>query len=231
MANADPDDLNALAGEHVLGTLDADERRSVEARLLSDPELRRAVAAWETRLQPLADMAVPEEPSTGLLDRIMTAIPTDAGSSAQLIVLEGALRRWRIATAALGVLALALIAVTAGDRLLPPSGLTGEYVAVLAADDVQSGFVATIDLTNQRLTIRRVADPAPEARSYELWEIEPGQDPRSLGVIDAAHERFEIRSIPSEGAILAVSLEPPGGSPTGLPTGPVLYTGSLTRVD
>lgn len=231
MANAEPDEMEALAGEYVLGTLDDDERRTLEARLESDPELRLAVARWESRLQPLADAAPPEAPSPGVLDGIMTAIANDASIHPDIVVLEHAVRRWRIATAALGVVAVALVAVIGTDRLLQPPQAAGEYVAVLAAENVESAFVATIDIANQRLTIRRVADPAPGNYAYELWEIEPEQDPRSLGLIDAAYKSSDIRRLPSEGATLAVSLEPPGGSPTGLPTGPVVYTGTLTRVD
>ncbi len=231
MANADRDDQNALAGEYVLGTLDDAERRTVEARLESDDELRRSVADWEFRLQPLAANIAPELPPPYLFDRIMNAVGGGAVAPVGVAILERSVRRWRISSAVLAALTLGLIGVIAADRLLQPPRLAGEYVAVLAADDVQSGFVVTIDLSNERLTIRRVAEPAPEAHAYELWEIEPGQDPRSLGLIDAAHEDVEIERIPSEGAVLAVSLEPPGGSPTGLPTGPVVYSGSLIRVN
>ena len=51
---ADSDEIEALAGEYVLGTLDADERRAAEARIVADPTFRTAVADWERRLQPLA---------------------------------------------------------------------------------------------------------------------------------------------------------------------------------
>lgn len=231
MANTDRDDPTALAGEYVLGTLDGAERRTVEARLESDDVLRRAVADWESRLQPLAETITPETPPPYLLERIMTATGHTETSPVDVTVLERSVRRWRISSAVLAGLTLGLIGVIAADRVLQPQRLAGEYVAVLAADDVQSGFVVTIDLTNERLTIRRVADPAPEAHAYELWEIEPGQNPRSLGLIDAAYEDVVIERVPSEDAVLAVSLEPTGGSPTGQPTGPVVFSGSVTRVN
>lgn len=231
MANADSDDPNALAGEYVLGTLHDAERRTVEARLATDDELRRAVAEWESRLQPLAEAIPPETAPPYLFERIMTAIRQPAAFPVAVSVLRRSVRRWRTASAVLAGVTIGLVAVIAAEHLLRPPGLTGEYVAVLTAGDVQSGFVVTVDLSNERLTIRRVADPAPEARVYELWEIEPGQDPRSLGLIDAALEDLKVERIPSEDAILAISLEPPGGSPTGLPTGPVVFSGSLTRVN
>ena len=58
MAQIDGDEIDALAGQYVLGTLDADERRAADARLVSDTAFRAAVAAWQSRLQPLADAAV-----------------------------------------------------------------------------------------------------------------------------------------------------------------------------
>ena len=70
----------------------------------------------------------------------------------------------------------------------------------------------------------------------ELWLIVPGKDPRALGVFEAdeaggachpgaAHGRRH-----HAGSALAVSLEPPGGSPTGQPTGPVIAVGKLTKL-
>ena len=72
-------------------------------------------------------------------------------------------------------------------------------------------------------------------RVLELWLIAPGDQPRSLGLIEAGrpvHINLPpdlIRRIAAD-ATLAVSLEPPGGSPTGLPTGPVIANGKLTNL-
>ena len=92
-------------------------------------------------------------------------------------------------------------------------------------------------MSNRRVAVRQLAS-APPGRSHELWIIAgPGQAPRSLGVINAA-DAAKPHSMPEhvaqalpKGAILAVSLEPAGGSPTGAPTGPVLYSGPAVAVN
>ena len=72
-------------------------------------------------------------------------------------------------------------------------------------------------------------------RALELWLIAPGDNPRSLGLIEPGrpvHIDLPTDLLPhvrSE-ATLAVSSEPPGGSPTGLPTGPVIASGKLTNL-
>ena len=71
-------------------------------------------------------------------------------------------------------------------------------------------------------------------RALELWSLPPQGAPVSLGLISSsgatvlARERLPRTLLRGGTAQLAVSLEPPGGSPTGAPTGPVLYAGRLT---
>jgi anti-sigma-K factor RskA len=65
-------------------------------------------------------------------------------------------------------------------------------------------------------------------RSLELWSLPPQGAPRSLGLIAADKATVVQRGKVLDGtAAFAVSLEPAGGSPTGAPTGPVLYVGKL----
>ena len=91
-------------------------------------------------------------------------------------------------------------------------------------------FVASISGDGRALVARPLVDVAVRPdRALELWAIPAGGAPRSLGVISARGDTLAIKGKALEGAdSLAVSLEPPGGSPTGAPTGPVLYTGKLT---
>ena len=66
----------------------------------------------------------------------------------------------------------------------------------------------------------------------ELWLIPAGGKPHPLGLLRADHTVIIIPHdlVPhtTRNAVLAVSLEPQGGSPTGQPTGPVIATGKLT---
>jgi anti-sigma-K factor RskA len=99
-------------------------------------------------------------------------------------------------------------------------------VAVLTAGNAPPAFVATLDRVRETLTVRRVTGPAPADGSYELWAIAPGQPPRSLGVIDGPAYSRPLAA-PAGELTLAVSLEPIGGSATGAPSGPLVFTGAL----
>jgi len=230
VAATDRDDIDALAGEYVLGILDAGEYRAAEARLASDPDFRAAVAAWETRLQPLADGAVPVEPPDGLLERVLDRIDGERRSpAANVVALHRAVRRWRVTSAIAGAAAAALAGVVFLDLAAPPAQQS-EFVAVLTAEGAAPKFVATVNVAEGTLSIRRVGEAPPPDKSYELWAIEPGRDPRSLGVVDQVSLSRTLGQSPDD-LTLAISLEPAGGSPTGAPTGPVVFSGSLVPTE
>ena len=96
-------------------------------------------------------------------------------------------------------------------------------------------FVATIGTDGRSLTIVPAALLTADKRSMELWLIPQGGKPR-FARPDPAGQPVQL-NLPPEllkhvgtGATLAVSLEPPGGSPTGQPTGEVIAHGNLTRL-
>jgi anti-sigma-K factor RskA len=110
-------------------------------------------------------------------------------------------------------------------------------VAVLEAPGPGPAFVATIDIERGVISVRRVAAASEAGKSHELWAVGGGRDrPQSLGIIDASL-RIPATALgtlkPSDLAetVLAVSVEPQGGSPTGQPTGPVVFTGKLIATD
>src|SRR5687767_11202980 len=77
--------------------------------------------------------------------------------------------------------------------------------------------------------------PIPAANSYELWMLPEGRAPVSLGLLPGTGNAAlpldaEALAVLAQTMTLAVSLEPAGGSPTGAPTGPVLFTAPLLRV-
>jgi anti-sigma-K factor RskA len=94
-----------------------------------------------------------------------------------------------------------------------------------------ASFVASISGDGRALVTRPLIQVGVQPdKALELWAIpRGGAAPRSLGVISSSGATVVLRGQVLEGAeALAVSLEPPGGSPTGAPTGPVLYAGKLT---
>jgi anti-sigma-K factor RskA len=230
VTETDRDEIDALAGEYVLGTLDADERRAAEARLASDGAFRAAVAAWLSRLQPLADTAAPIEPPDGTLDRVLARIDIERGEPVtNVIQLRRSIRRWRMTTAIVGAVAASLAAFVVLDLAVPPAPQS-EFVAVLTAEGAAPKFVATVDVAKGTLSIRRVGEAPPPDKSYELWAVEPGQAPESLGLVDEASLSRTIEYSPAD-LTLAISLEPKGGSPTGVATGPIVFSGALVPTE
>jgi anti-sigma-K factor RskA len=169
--------------------------------------------------------------------------------SADVVDLAQRLRRSRGITYAVGALAavLALYVAVAqfAPRLMPlgrqsPAAVTAQVqppadrlVAVLQQEPNAPAFLLTVDPQARTLTVRTVSATPETGRSYELWLISSKfPQPRSLGVVGS--EQFTRRPIPANfdadtvrTASYAVSLEPAGGSPSGVPTGPILFTGKL----
>jgi anti-sigma-K factor RskA len=232
VAETGNEELEGLAAEYVLGSLDADERRAVEARLAADPAFRAAVAAWEKRLQPLADALPPVAPPAHVRDRVMAAIgtvPAAPSVSDNVVALHRSIRRWRIATAAAGLAAAVLAGVVLLDVTAPRQT---EFVAVLTAEGANPAFVATVDVAKGSMTLRQVAGAtAPADKSYELWAIVPNTPPRSLGLVEQASLSRALSETPSRDLTFAITLEQKGGSPTGAPQGPVVFKGSLVPTE
>jgi anti-sigma-K factor RskA len=229
----DDNQREALASEYVLGTLSARVRARFQTLLRGDPALRRAVAQWERRLTPLAE-ALPE---TAPPARVWRNIRHRLFESARAGGLWGSLQFWRFATIAAGAAAIAIGSLSI-ERQEPAA--PSQMVTVM--NDVSSLAPAmtvswTADTTGGRtLRIRVIghAEMAPDT-AWELWMI-PGGDkpPVSLGLISThATQTLAVpdRLAPALDAAwgLAMSVEPAGGSPTGLPTGPVLYKGQCVR--
>lgn len=228
------DDIEALAAEYVLGTLDAAERTAVTARRQREADLDAAIAEWEGRLAPLAS-AVPEAaPSPQLWSRIERRISgtESGGSGAEVVELRRKMTFWRRSALGASALAAALI-LALGARELTPPPKSKNLVAVLQKDAQSPAFLVSVDIDNKMMTVRPVAAKHEAGKSFELWLVHDSLGaPKSLGVIDdpkamqrptlAAYKRDVI-----ENATFAVSLEPEGGSPTGAPTGPVVFTGKM----
>ena len=221
MIPEDPQELEGLAGEYVLGVLDAAEASEVEAALATNTELRRAVIDWEERLHPLSALASPVEPPAHVWDSIALRIakpkPQRAWDSVVL---------WRRSALAAMALAASLLLYI----MLAPRPAGPELVALLHGPTGEAPvWMATVG--PQGLTLQAVAaHPLGADRDFELWAIAPGgKVPRSLGVIpaDAKLVRGNLPGEVATGGTLAISIEPKGGSPTGQPTGPIVYVGAL----
>lgn len=224
---ADDDDMDGLAGEYVLGTLDRPERDAVDARAAIDPALRAAIGGWAGRLQPLADLAGEQAPPVGLWASILARIRV-GGGNARVLLLERTVRRLRVATIGFGAAAAVLAIVVASDRLVPPPPMGMNYVAVLNGEGGKPAFVASVDTNTGMIRLRRVGGEAPPPdKSFELWQV-PAEGPTvSMGVADNISDLKAMNVSLKPGEKLAISVEPKGGSPTGQATGPVVFIGDL----
>ena len=179
-----------------------------------------------------------------------------AERNAEVIQLSRRVRRWRsfaVLTGAVAALLALVVAVAlyqpgllpfptaAGRQPSPvataqaPSAPGARLVAVLQQDPTAPAFLLTVDTQNRTLTVRRVSAAPDAQRSYELWLISSKPpSPRSLGVVGGSE--FTTRAIPAgldvdslRAGSYAISLEPSGGSPSGAPTGPILFTGKMVE--
>ncbi|MHB2266592.1 anti-sigma factor [Aliihoeflea sp. PC F10.4] len=222
----------ALAAEYVLGVLPASERQEVARRLEADAGFARLVDRWEAHFSPLGQAYEAVEAPASVKQAIDRRIFASA-TPAQQPSLWGSLALWR-GLAAACVVALAIMTVWA---MQPPAEQPAapRMVASLESDETDVRYLAFYDEAAGTIHLSHVAGSAAPDRDFELWVIEGNEPPASLGVI-AAGDRFDIRPDDTlqaklaAGAVLAVSLEPGGGSPTGQPTGPVVAAGDLRSI-
>lgn len=209
-----------LAAEYVLGTLTGGARRRFDTLLPAHPALRRAVAGWEQRLLPMALKSEPVAPAP----RVWTGIEDQLGWRAAARPSPWRLRFWQAFATFATVAAVVLGTVPRHESVAAP------MIVVLHATQGSETIVAGLSPDRRQLSIQPLQKVALTSdQSLELWALKKDGPPASLGVI-AADKLTAIhpKSLPKDTKGLAVSLEPLGGSPTGAPTGPVLFVGDLT---
>jgi len=235
----DREDIDMLAAEYVLGTLDSDMRRTVDERRSHEDDLDAAIAGWEKRLSPLNAHYRDEMPTRDLFPGIRARIEgarAQADNIVEIDLLKRKLARWRIGTFATGALAASLmVAVLVSDFATPVQDR--QFVAVFHRDDTQPAFVMSIDLDTRAVIIRPVSATLPEGKTYQLWiaSDQLGPAPKSLGLLENAsvpttRSLGEFDPALLRNATFGISLEPEGGSPTGRPTGPAIH-GRLIPVE
>jgi anti-sigma-K factor RskA len=232
-----------LAAEYVLGALRGGARRRFEHWLRADPALRAAVAEWQQRLQPLAELGRAVPAPARAWDGIERRLGFDAASgspstSAPRVAWwrfwrNGAARPWAGIAFAAGAAALGLAAVLV-THVLPPDDAPRQ-VAVLSDAQAHTALLVTADPRRHRLEVRVASEVrTPDDRTLQLWAIDRAGKPRSLGILPdnrSADLALDARATGPDVALLAISQEPKGGSPDpNAPTGPVLYKGSWTRL-
>ncbi|MES2712521.1 MAG: anti-sigma factor [Pseudomonadota bacterium] len=218
-----PEERQALAAEYVLGTLDATTVRRVDEAAARDPVLAEEIADWELALAPLQAMIPPEAPPPGLWDRIAATLDPASARTA-----TGRGKSWFWPAWSFGATAVA--GSLAAILLVRPAAPPERLMTVLLSSQDQSAWVVEGDRGGLRLAALNPR-AAPPDRALQLWALPQGATaPTSLGLIPRESGQIRVspsQIIPTPGMLIEITLEPPGGSPTGRPTGPILFIGRL----
>jgi anti-sigma-K factor RskA len=232
-SGGDASGRRALVAEYVLGLLGSNEHRRVAAMIADDPALQAEERFWTDHFAALdaefAETPVPPQ----LLARIEGRLFGQPEPARRWTGFWDSLAFWRVAAA--GAAAIAVFAI--GANLLRPElsaeALTTQLVAALEAEGSDVRFLAFYDGAGTlRLTALSGATAADQ--DLELWAIED-DSVISMGVVPIG-EAIEVKVSPEilehwgEGSSLALTLEPKGGSPTGVATGPIVAQGQVTRI-
>ena len=224
MRHDDPQLIEALAAEYVLGTLRGRARLRFERWRTGSLAIDAAVRAWEERLLHLALATPPLSPPASAWASIDRRVR-------QLEGRERSLPQWRALAA---VIAFVLLA---GLGFLLWRAQTGAPLSTYATIAQTSGaplWRIEVSADFQHLRAVTLGAYARQAdRSLELWALPEGKAPVSLGLLPAKGGVDRSLSAAQQAALrvaahVAVSLEPVGGSPTGAPTGPVLFVANRT---
>lgn len=234
-------EADASAAELALGLLEGDERAAALRRVIADPDFARDVEHWRARFASLAGGSPDVAPPADGWQRLEQAIaaPPPPAPVAIPVARPGLWRPWAITASALAA-GLALVLVVRAPPLTPPPAPP----PIVVAQARPPVLVAPIVAAKAGATIAAVYDPAAgqlklgpatladAAHSAELWVIPADGTPRSLGLLANGGETV-LRVAPgnrahfADGATLAVTVEPVGGSPSGKPTGPIVASGAL----
>ncbi len=236
----DPQLLDALSQQFVLGTMSRRARRRFSRLVDEDEQVAARVYALEDDLLSLAWSLPPVEPS----ELVWARIARSAGFGEQRRDASGPTvgGRWRLAAAALFAGVLVSTYGWWQEWQRPPERVTETIteflpvepaIGVVADAEGNSLWVARVYPDLQRADVAVATAPEPQSTNdYELWVLRDDGVPVSLGLLPQSGERelaLSANAIDAlgRGEVLAVSLEPLGGSPADVPTGPVLYTAAL----
>lgn len=237
MDYANPRLAEHLAASYAAGTLRGPARRRFEALLPSHPALRDAVMSWQARLMPLTLAVQPQTPPDRVWHKIEARLwPVTPAAVSAASAWWQRLSVWRglAGLATVTVISMSLWLANPGPALAPVVIVLQATPDAAAAVGAGSSFVASVSGDGRALVTRPLQQVALQpGRVLELWSVPPQGAPRSLGLISAdgstvlSRDKLPATLLSGGTQALAVSVEPPGGSTTGAPSGPVVYAGKL----
>jgi anti-sigma-K factor RskA len=231
------DDRDLTPAEYVIGLLTPAEAREVEARAIEDPALARSILAWQRRLSGMTRWVRPVAPPASVWQRLEAEIVAqpapqtepsrNAGLGRQGWLAQAwvSLAFWRGLAATSFFAGAMLVVAIVGPKLWTSQPAVA---ALIPLDSPMPAFLVMVTKDGYATVIANAAEVQP-GNSLELWVRPPGAVALvSLGVIPVTGQ-IRMQVAMSAGTLLLVSSEPKGGSPTGAPTGPVVYRGRMVR--
>jgi anti-sigma-K factor RskA len=231
-----PPDFDLLAAEYVLGTLEGADLDRAVALEASDDNFRRNVVFWQTRLFPLIDAvppdAVPPELWQKIEQRLVQRVEVKAKAGTPSFWQRlFAPRSEAVVLSRRSALAMSLAALAGGFGLARWVGQpeVPSQIAVLTTDAGAPSAIVSVYASGivELIPLQTIA--VPDGRIIEVWTLQSRtQGPVSIGRMDKARRlRLDLKQLlkPETGHLFELTLEPPGGSPTGKPTGPILMKG------
>ena len=230
---------NHLAAEYVIGTLVGAARRRFEYYINQDPSLQALIQKWGHILNPMGSMLKPVTPPKRVwknIEKRLLLKDQQGGFWNNLFL-------WRTfaSTGAALVIVMGIYLGNISEKVttIEATQSTTDYLAVIQNTQSQGAWVISTDIKQKRLVVRNIkTQEIASGKDFELWLLPDSNNknsfkaPISVGLIDASTTTQiqltakQLTAIQLAGGV-AVSLEPSGGSTTGLPTGPVLYQGKL----
>ncbi len=222
-----PELLEKLASEYVLGTMQGGARRRFERVMMDSYQARQAVWGWEQQVNPLAQSVNAVEPPKRVWQKIQQRINPQKHSSAWFSL------KWWQGWSALST-AFALVLVILLTQQPAPIAMQ-DQMALFNDDAAQPLWLVTGSSESGQLSIKPINAQAVavDNQAFELWMLPTSGQPKSLGLMPVSNKDTkmvlspQLLSVLQNSKGLAISIEPKGGSPTGLPTGPVVYQAPL----
>jgi anti-sigma-K factor RskA len=228
MTNLSDDDI-ILAGEYVLGLLDAAGEATASARMATDPDFAAEVEAWRERLAPM--LVGNEVPSAHIWDAIQNSLPAPTGQDVE----SGKLLFWRTLTGiSVGAAAILGILLLQKPEAVAPPAPEAPLIAALGSETGTASLTASYEAESGRMIVTPVSLDTGELYP-ELWIIPADGTPHSLGIVasDKATSMtvpLEARQYMGSGGTLAITPEPQTGGPGGKPSGQVIASGKITTI-
>lgn len=222
-------DDKALAGEYVLGLLEGDAKTEAERRIASDAEFAREVESWRMRLLAFDDTTAPGAVSDELWKKIEAGVPTRAVAAQPSAFAKFWSSLAVMRATALGATFAALVLAVGLGFAVKAARQQPIMVAVLL-DGSKPGAVVQAFSDGRVVLVPLVDINVPEGRALEVWTL-PSRErgPVSVGLMNRARTlTLSLKDLPAPGTdqLFEITLEPATGSPTGRPTGPILFKGN-----